>query len=129
MFHVTDTHSLLWLLTGNRRLSDPARDALEDAAIPLVVPSIVLAEVRFLHARGRITIDLDTVLSYVDSSTGCSIQAFDEAVARRLSTQLEIHDSIIVATALVLKETTGQDVALVTRDEAIAASGLVPVIW
>lgn len=36
---------------------------------------------------------------------------------------------MIVATALLHQERTGEPVALIARDEEITASGLVPVIW
>ena len=42
---------------------------------------------------------------------------------------LDIHDGIIVATALMAASTHGQPVALITRDAQITASGVVPVIW
>ena len=42
---------------------------------------------------------------------------------------LDIHDAIIVGTALSLSNELDQQVPLVTVDESITASGLVPIIW
>lgn len=129
MIRVTDTHSLVWFLSGDKRLSVPAKDALADPAAQIVVPTIVLAEVAFLQARSRITVDVAAILSYVDSVKNCTLYPLNRAIAQRLPTRLEMHDAIIVATAVLHQEKTGQPVALITRDQDITASGLVPVIW
>jgi len=54
----------------------------------------------------------------------------DAVVARTLSlTSIrEMHDRQIVATALILAD-AGTLTALVTRDQNITLSGLVPVVW
>ncbi len=46
-----------------------------------------------------------------------------------LSSQLDIHDSIIVATALYCREFFGDEAAILTNDIAITESGLVPILW
>ena len=43
--------------------------------------------------------------------------------------ELEIHDAIIVGTALYLSDELKEPVPLVTRDKTISDSGPVPVIW
>jgi PIN domain nuclease of toxin-antitoxin system len=129
MTHVTDTHSMIWYLRADPRFREPARQALADPNASIVIPSIVLAEVAFLHARGRIAVDLPSLLTHVDRTANCYVYPFNEAVARLLPIGLEIHDAMIVATALLLKQAMGQQVALITRDQEITASGLVPVIW
>jgi hypothetical protein len=50
-------------------------------------------------------------------------------IVDRLPTTLNIHDAIIVATALIYRDVLGESVALITRDAEIIASGLVPVHW
>lgn len=129
MIHVTDTHSLLWFLARDKRLSRAAFNALNNAAIPLTIPSIVLAEIAFLYSRGRVTVSVTAVLSELQRFPNSRIFPLDEVIARMLPTGLEMHDSIIVATTMLLDQTTGQEVALITRDEQITVSGLVLVIW
>ena len=46
--YLVDTHALVWFLDGDRRLSQDARALLRDESNPLVVPTIVLAEVKYL---------------------------------------------------------------------------------
>jgi hypothetical protein len=55
----------------------------------------------------------------------------DRAILDRshsLTTLPEMHDRLIVATAL-LRVSTGVSVAILTCDTNIVASGLVPIIW
>lgn len=129
MTYVIDTHSLVWFLEGNPRLSVTARNALRDDAAEFVIPTIVLAELAFLHSRRRVPVALSDVFAYVDGARNSLIYPLDESVVEQISTELEIHDAIIVATALVLRDALGRSVAIVTKDEMIAASGLVEVIW
>lgn len=133
MIRVADTHSLLWFLDKNPRLSLPAREALEDAAMPLVVPAMVLGEIAFLHSRRRIALDVQTVLAAVRALPNSTIYPLDDTIAqvlpRVLARRLELHDAIIVATALVYGSLIEQEAAVITRDEEITACGLIPVIW
>jgi PIN domain nuclease of toxin-antitoxin system len=57
---VADTHSFLWYLNDNPKLSAPALTAFEDAeevGEPIYVPSIVIVEMRYLVEKGTITED------------------------------------------------------------------------
>ena len=62
MTYVVDTHALVWFLEGSPRLGMAAQKALSDTAARVVVPTIVLAEIKFLYARDRIATDLPHVL-------------------------------------------------------------------
>lgn len=42
---------------------------------------------------------------------------------------LDIHDAIVVATALVYRDVLRQQVTVITKDEAIRQSRLVEVLW
>ncbi len=50
-------------------------------------------------------------------------------VVRGLDTGLEMHDAIITATAALLQDVVGEDIAVITRDKAIRESGLVQTVW
>jgi len=50
MIYVTDTHGLVWYLTGDEKLSKSARQVFENAESGediIVIPSIVLAEILY----------------------------------------------------------------------------------
>ena len=48
---------------------------------------------------------------------------------RLIPGNLEMHDGIIVATALLIQDSSDEDVAVITRDRAIRDSGLVETVW
>jgi hypothetical protein len=50
-------------------------------------------------------------------------------VVGRISHEFEMHDGIIVATATMLEDATGEEVRLITRDRRIRDSGLVETVW
>ena len=129
MVYVIDTHALVWFLEGNKRLSAAAKAALTDPAAQLVIPTLVLAETAYLYTRKRISVDVDRILSDVASAENCTVYPLDERVAALVSGDLDLHDAIIVATAIIYRDMLGEPVAVVTRDEMIAQSGLVPVVW
>ena len=129
MTYVVDTHALVWFLEGSSRLSTAAQNALIDTTAQVVIPTIVLAEITFLYARHRITIDLPHVLAHMASAANCLVYPLDGAVVERLPTTLNIHDAIIVATALVFRDVLSERTAVVTKDADITTSGLINVLW
>lgn len=113
MIYIADTHPVVWFLEGNPRLSAKAKAILSDPSARLVIPTIVLAEIRFLYNRRRIGIDVQAVLRNIASATNCIVYPLDQTVVEFLPTSLEIHDAIIVATALVFRDILGEQVAIV----------------
>jgi len=116
---IADTHAVVWFLEGDQRLSATAKERLSDRA----------AEIAFLYARKRIGVGVPDVLSYLTSARNCRTYPLDEVVVEHLPETLNIHDAIIVATALVFAEAAGEPVAVVTKDAQITTSGLVNVAW
>lgn len=68
-------------------------------------------------------------MTEVTAAENCTLYPLDELVAARVTGDLDLHDAIIVATALVYRDVLGEAVAMVTKDEKIANSGLIPVVW
>lgn len=124
--YVLDTHALVWFLSRDRRLSDTAAAVLRDSDVQLIIPTIVLAEIKHLGHRGRFAQTLESVLGALLDDPRCVVQPIDLAVIRAAPASLEIHDSLIVGVALVQMD--GVD-GILTRDESITASGLVSTIW
>lgn len=129
MTYILDTHTLVWFLEANPRLSSAARQALVDPSTKLVVPTIVLAEVAFLYPRKRIAVGLQAVLARLTTTPNCVVYPLDHLVVERLPSQLDIHDAIIVATGLVFRDLLGESTAVITKDAQITNSGLVQVVW
>jgi len=124
--YVVDTHALVWYLDNDPRLGTHAEAILDDTTIRLIIPVIVLAEIKYLSHKGRFGQTLDEVLQVINRDPRCTIYPVDLSVVNKAPLDLNIHDSLIVDTALVQQEiVTG----VLTQDEAIVSSGLVPTVW
>lgn len=129
MRYVLDTHALLWHLSGDERLGPNAKGILDDLNALLVVPALVLAEAKHAADRKRVSVPFERVLQAVVSSARITVFPLDLYIINYLSSQLDIHDSIIVATALHCQEFFGEEVSILTNDLAITQARLVSVIW
>ena len=127
--YVVDTHALVWYLAADRRLSAVARAILENEHAVLVIPTIVLAELRHLIAKKRVNTHFDAVLTELRRDRRVIIHTFDLTCVERLDPRLDLHDGAIVATAIARRDLLGEDVALITRDAEIRQSGLVRTVW
>jgi len=129
MVYIIDSHALIWFLEGSNRLSETAKAVLVDSDARLIIPSIVLAEIAYLYNRKRIKANVSQVLADVASADNCTIYPLDERVAERIPAGLELHDGIVVATAIVYRDVLGEEIVVITKDKLIAESGLVKVLW
>jgi PIN domain nuclease of toxin-antitoxin system len=128
---VADTHSLVRALTLPRSLGRHAARVFRRAERGLDevrVPSIVLFELALLLERGRLrsALSWDEWLSVLAASPGLEVEplgAEDVSYSRDLPMLVDPFDRLIVATALRL------GTPLVTADERIARSRVVPVLW
>jgi PIN domain nuclease of toxin-antitoxin system len=126
---VLDTHPVVWFLEASSRLSSKAQQAISDLSSQLIIPSIVLAEITYLYERKRIATPASEIRTRLIAANNVVVYPLDEQVVDKLPTALDIHDGIIVATALLYRDVLRQEVAVVTKDEMIAGSGLINVIW
>jgi predicted nucleic acid-binding protein len=95
----------------------------------IVVPVIVLAELKYLHQRSRISLSFSAVQTIIGADERCAVYPMNEEVVDLLPLDLDIHDAIICATALACKRATGEDTVVLTRDQAITDSGRVATVW
>jgi PIN domain nuclease of toxin-antitoxin system len=129
MIFVTDTHSLIWYLGGSPLLGANARSAFErvlggDGLV--IVPAICIAELVMLAEKRRVAIDVDEIMQTLRETSGFVLSALSSEIAvkiRGLSQLNDIHDRLIVA------ETQARNATLITRDELITSSKIVPTIW
>ena len=128
MDFITDTHSLVWYFTEDARLSKKAIKAFEGTIKEgtLVVPAVVLAEIMYISKRGKIALTFEETLKTIEEYENFDIAPLDINIlktADRIETEMEMHDKLIVATALYYKA------RLITRDEQIKKAGIVSVVW
>lgn len=127
---VTDTHALVWYLTGDPKLSKRAKRVFErtDAANEQsFVPCIALFELAYLIEKKRIVLDLESVVAALSSAENYRIEPMCIPVIQK---SMEIPrekvadpwDRLIAATAIHL------NVPLITRDKSLRGAGL-EVLW
>src|SRR5437588_8514015 len=129
---VVDTHSIVWYLSGDVRLSAKASDALEVATAAgerIHVPSICLVELTYLVEKGRLPAAARDrpIQALDDPTTPCALAPLDRTVADALELvdRLEVPDlpdRIVAATAVALRA------PLISRDRKIRASQ-VNTLW
>lgn len=131
MIHIVDTHSLVWYLEDSPKLGGAGRTLFSDPGAQFLVPTIVLAEAQSLESGGRTSVSWDEIVAAVEADRRFEIFPLTLDVLRRMPrrSRLEMHDAIICATALVSRDELAQDVAVITRDQQIIASGVVETIW
>jgi predicted nucleic acid-binding protein len=116
-------------LLRSKRLSAKAAAIFNAADVGqevIYIPTIVLGELMHIAGAAQIALKFSNVLKQIKSGDNYVTLPLDLPIieaAAEISARLEMHDRLIVATAKVL------NVSLITRDEAITAAGIVPVVW
>ena len=128
---VTDTHALLYHASASPRLGRRAAahfSRAEERRAIVYVPAAVLWEVGLLARGGRLNLRRTPRDFFADLFSNPAYQPYDLTAAQifdadELRINRDPFDALICAAA----RSTG--LALVTRDEAIAASKLVRIVW
>lgn len=128
MSYIVDTHILIWFLDKNKRLNTLHQHILTPTQNTFVFSTIVLAEIKYLISQRRINIDFEKVLEYLSESENCIIYPVDEDVVENMPGGLNIYDALIVATGLVYKDILNEKVKILTEDEEIIKSEILPVV-
>lgn len=129
---VADSHAVVWYLQGSDRLSAPAAQALAEAEATdgIVVSLATLVDLWYVTQTTRKLTEahLTGLRSVLTSSAAFVLQPIDlpvvdatVSIARDLLA--DPWDRFIVATARALT------LPLVTRDDAIRKTRIVPIIW
>jgi PIN domain nuclease of toxin-antitoxin system len=123
-----DTHATVWFLENDKRMTQTARDVLDNAE-RVLIPSICLVEMTYLIEKGRILAgSIPRLLAELEHpSTNLMLAPLDLGVVLSLEDISRVNvpdmpDRIIAATALHHR------VPLVTRDGKIRSCG-VNTIW
>ncbi len=129
---VVDTHTIVWYLSADSRLSVNAASALDSATAAgeyIHVPSVCLVELTYLIEKGRLPFAARQRLIQAldDPVSPCRLAPLDRTVADALASVSraevpELPDRIVAATASAL------GVPLISRDRKIRASQ-VQTLW
>ncbi|MDI6794368.1 MAG: PIN domain-containing protein [bacterium] len=127
--YIVDTHALVWYFDEDKRLSKRAERILDETEVTLIIPTVVLAEVKYLFKKKRISISFDQVVEEVEEDTRCIVYPFDFACVEALDDRLNLHDGVIVATGVVYRDLVDSSTKIITRDKAIKESDIIETIW
>lgn len=129
---VADTHTIIWYLFNDERLSNIARQTIETAAIDgnqIGISSITLAEIVYLSEKNRIPEQtFERLLNAMEEENSVLIEiSLDKNVVKTLvrvdRKQIpDLPDRIIAATALYVQ------VPVISRDRKIKLSDI-QTIW
>ncbi len=92
----------------------------------ITVPAVVLAEIMFIAKKGKITLSFEETLKKIEEYGNFDIAPLDTGILKvtdKIELDIEMHDRLIVATALYFKA------ILITRDKKIKESGIISTIW
>lgn len=125
---VIDTQALIKFLNGKKVISDSI-DALLKAADEgkniIIVPSVVLFEIGYLHEKGRIPIALKDIEEIIDNSFNYVEERLSLSIIKtafEIKDIPELHDRLIAGTAKYL------NVPLITNDPVIIKSSSVQCV-
>ena len=126
-----DTHVVLWLAFEDGKISRKARAAIEEARKSgdgLAISDISLLEIASLERKNRITLrsTLEAFLTEIENRFvvfPISARVCVRAMRFPAGYPNDPADRVIGATALV------NGISLVTADDAIRRSRVVPIIW
>lgn len=130
MPYVTDTHSLVWHLMDDPKLSPKAKQifqAVDNAHDSIFIPCIVFFELSYLTDKKKISADFDGVIEKVKLLTNYQIQPLCLPIIEKSMEISKVKvddpwDRLIAATAMHL------NLPLITCDKKLKQIGLT-TIW
>lgn len=129
MIYVVDTHALTRYVEDYGKLGPAGRAIFDDSDAVLFVPTIALAEARFMVFKNKVQLVWEQIVGHIESDRRLVPVPLTLDILNRVPHTLEMHDGIIVATALALRDSLAEEIQLITRDKDIRGSGLVETVW
>ncbi len=129
MTYIVDTHTLVWFLEGQDKVGPQALKVLRDAHQRLVIPSIVLGEIKYLVARGRVKLTVNEVIETIEDDPRCVVYPLDIPVIQAMPIIHDIHDGIICGTAIMYQDILGETVRILTCDNKIRNMVGIQTVW
>lgn len=119
MYYVIDTHTLIWYLTNDRRLSLRVESFLRSAEageLTIVIPTLVLLECMDVFEKGRVRFDFQALMLRVTNARNFITAELNWNLileVERTKGFKDLHDRVIVATARLF------DAPLLSKDRVI----------
>ena len=120
--YVIDTQALIKFLNGQKVISDKIDEILKKADEGkniIIIPSVVLFEIGYLHEKGKIPISIKDIEDIVNNSINYSEEKLSMGIIKtafEIKDIPELHDRLIAGTAKYL------NLPLITNDPVILKS-------
>ena len=131
MIAIVDTNFLIRYFVDSKTVGEESKAIFEDQSTFLIVPSIVLFEMKYAIDKGRFPIDiLECTLNLIKQGN-CMSYPLEESLLDYLPKELDIHDGIIYATAAIQKKSFDETIHLLTKDKEIRElkQDSVKIVW
>jgi len=130
MPYVTDTHSLIWFMTDDPKLSIKAKSAFEKAdkgQDDIFIPCITFFELLYLTEKRKLALDFESFIAIISSSKNYKVEPLCLPIIEksRLLPREDIPDPwdrLIAATSMHL------GLPLITHDKSLQRMGL-KIVW
>lgn len=126
---VLDTHALVWFLQNSVRLPVRAKKAIASDQNFKLIPFIAICEIHYLSSRGRFSLSAEVVVAHLVNAAHFEIVPHAVNQLQYMMSGLEMHDSLIVATAKEAEVRNEQKVLLVSKDGEILQKSGLDVLW
>lgn len=128
MHYVIDTHTFLWYLADDSRLSSKARSIFtlsEAGRAVIIIPAVVLLECIDILDKGKVNINFEEIISKIIQSNNFIFSEINWSLileVNRTKGLKDLHDRVIVATAKVF------DASIISKDR-IMSKFYQEIIW
>ncbi|MEK6589654.1 MAG: PIN domain-containing protein [Nitrospinota bacterium] len=120
--YVIDTQALIKFLNGQKVINDKINEILrmaDEGKNIIIIPSVVLFEIGYLHEKGKIPISLKDIEDIVNNSINYTEERLSMSIIKtafEIKDIPELHDRLIAGTAKNL------NLPLITHDPVILKS-------
>ena len=131
MIVILDTNFLVKYFTASSDLGMSSKEIFEDKNTFLIIPSIVLVELKYLIVKSRIPKEIATSTKILLEAGNCMVYPLDQNLINYIHESLNIHDGIIYATAVLQTESFKEEIYILTKDKEIKdlAKSPIKVVW
>lgn len=126
---VIDTHALIWYLTADKKLSRKAKHIIEEAIKDkrrLIISIVVLMEVLVLVEKKKLKFTWEEFNQKISEFPNLIIYPIGTdvfEVMKNVGETLELHDRILVATAIIHKA------VIISKDPEILSLKDIKTVW
>ena len=126
--YVIDTQAIVKFVAGKKVLNDYVQQIMEmadEGENTIIIPSVVIFEIGYLHEKGRIPVSLDDIKEILDMALNYVEEPLSFGLIKcafEITDIPELHDRLIAGTARYL------DLPLITNDPVILESRFIKCV-